>query len=359
MRTTTLRYDLYGALVGVGLPLVGTVIEALRAYASVSPTALARAHVGQPLLWIMDTTPVVLGGLGLVILRQQRRLVRQSEEIVRLEQARRESFTRTANELFLSAKGLLGYARESTGATAVTAATVRETTQTMHQLSQTAASAALTAETVIGLALQSERASEQGRDQADASSAELLRLAEDVRGLSTQIEGLSTRMRDIFEVATVVTHVAERAEQLAREAARTADGAPGDALADQLTRLSDETRRAADEVKGILADVQRAMLAAMGAAESGGARAQAGARAVAKTGDIIHGLAAVLGESSRAARDIAQVAQQQEGAIEQVLKAMNAIAHATEETVVAADMVSREAKSLNELASSLNQAVKA
>ena len=53
------------------------------------------------------------------------------------------------------------------------------------------------------------------------------------------------------------------------------------------------------------------------------------------------------------------MAQQQESAIEQVLKAMNEIGHATEETVASTQEVAREARALNDLASTLRAATRA
>ena len=107
-----------------------------------------------------------------------------------------------------------------------------------------------------------------------------------------------------------------------------------------------------------LADVHRAMLDAVTAAEGGIAHAQLGASAAIRTAETIRGLATALSESSRAAREIARVAQQQEGAIEQVLKAMNEIAHATDDTLASTREVDREARALNELATFLRAATK-
>jgi hypothetical protein len=49
-KTKSFRYDWYGAAAGVGLPLLGTVLEALRRFDTLAPGALLRAHLGQPLL---------------------------------------------------------------------------------------------------------------------------------------------------------------------------------------------------------------------------------------------------------------------------------------------------------------------
>jgi methyl-accepting chemotaxis protein len=291
-----LRYDLYGALVGVGLPLFATFIEAIRRFGSVAPDALARAHLGQPLLWIMDTTPVVLGGLGFVIVRQARalvrqsdELVRQSEEIVRLEQARRESFSHTATELSHAAQGLLGNVSSFTHTTAQTAESVRQTTATMNELSHAASSAALTAETVIGLALEAEHVAERGLDHAERSHAELIRLADEVRGLATRGNGHEPRAEDAAGLAAIIGEVATRSHANA---------------------------------------------------------------------ETIRSLAIAIRGSSRAAREIARVAQQQESEIEQVLKSLNEIHHATEDTVASTQSVADEARTLTELATTLRTATR-
>jgi methyl-accepting chemotaxis protein len=358
------RYDIYGAMIGVGLPLVGTAIEALRRFGSLAPAALLEAHLGQPLLWIMDTAPFVLGALGMVIARQHRAIVQQSEAIVRLERARRESFGRTASELFHAAKGLLGNVSAFTSTTTETAASVRETTTSMNQLSQAAAAAALTAENVIGLALQAERASQEGLEHAEASRSELLELAEEVRVLSHRIEALDAQTRDALEIAAVVTGVADGSERLAGEVDRAADGAgpagaPLARLSAEVRHHAEETRRAAGQVKEFLAGLREAMLAATRTAAAVGRRAGAGAKVADETHETIGGLAAALRESARAAKEIARVAQQQESAIEQALKAMSGISLATESTVASTRQVAAEARSLNELASTLEAAVRA
>jgi methyl-accepting chemotaxis protein len=352
------RYDVYGAVAGVGLPVLGTALEALRETGSLAPSALMAAVSSQPLIWIMASAPFFLAGLGLIIARQTSKVGEQGAEIVRLEAARREALTRTASELIHAAQGLLGNVSAFTSTTAETAASVRETTATMTHLSQTATAAALTAETVIGLAEQAERTAERELKHAETSSAELVQLADEVRGLSTKIETLNARMRDIFEISGVMAYASDRAQKLAeevgREAQRAGPAAPGlRGLAVQMGRHAEETRKSAQQVKGNLAEMHKAMLSAMAAAEVGGQRAEAGAQVASRTGDTIRNLANALRDAARAARDIARVAQQQENGIEQVLKAMNEIYLATEDTVASTHQVAQEAKSLNQLASHL------
>ncbi len=329
MRST--RYDLYGAAAGVGLPILGTVIEAWVHHGGVTPEALGAALTGQPLLWIMATTPFVLGGLGHALVRehgenvrQAREIVRQSEEIVRLEQARRESFQKTASELFGAAQGLLGNVSNFTSTASETAASVRETSATLHALSQTASAAALTAETVIGIALQAERASEQGLRHADAAKADLLELAEEVRALSARIEELDARLAEVVAAAGV-------------------DG-PGSRIGERLAQA--------------LAAAKRTMGGAVELARQGAQRAGTGVQTVTRTAETVRNLSTALAEAARAGREIARVAQQQEAGVEQVLKAMAEITLATQDTMASTHEVAKEARSLNDLAHMLRQAVK-
>lgn len=352
------RYDVYGAVAGAGLPVLGTALEALRETGTLAPGALLAAATTQPLIWIMGTAPFVLAGLGLLIVRQTSRLAEQAAEIVRLEAARRDAMARTAGEIFHAAQGLLGNVSAFTSTTAETAASVRETTATMSHLSQTATAAALTAETVIGLAAQAEKTAERELQEAAESGAELVKLADEVRALSAKIEALNARMRDIFEVSGVMAWSADRAqalaERMAGEAAQAGPAASGlRGLAEEMAAHAVESRQAAVQVKESLGEMHRAMLSAMAAAEVGGQRAEAGAKVATRTVETIRNLAGALRDAARAARDIARVAQQQESGIDQVLRAMNEIYLATEDTVASTHQVAQEAKSLNQLASHL------
>jgi len=99
------------------------------------------------------------------------------------------------------------------------------------------------------------------------------------------------------------------------------------------------------------------MLSAMTAAELGTQRAEHGAQVAATSGETIRRLASALRDSSQAAKEIALVAQQQDHGIDQVLKAMNEIYLATQETMTSTQNVAGEARALNDLASELKKAV--
>lgn len=355
-RSHATTYALWGALFGVLFPVAATVVEAAsRPEYGLGAAGMLRAVGGSPLLWITFTAPFFLGVLASFAGQRQ-------DQLVAVEAVRRDGFLKTASELFAAAQSLLSTVSSFSSMTAETAASVRETTATMGQLGQTATRAALTAETVIGLARQGERASTDGLQAVDASLGEMAKLTEEVRGLSQRIEALNGRMRDVFEISSVVGFVAERSQRLADQAGQVAQRAgPGaDGLRDlaaEMRQHAEDAKRASGQVRTILAEVHKAMLGAMTAAEVGIRRAEQGAQVASGTGDTIRRLAAALRDSSQAAKEIAAVAQQQDHGIDQVLKAMNEIYLATQETMSTTHAVATEAKALNDLASGLKRAV--
>lgn len=353
----TRMYALYGALFGLCFPLIGTIIQAASYPEQFGLTAggMWRAAQESPLLWIIFTAPFFLGVFASLAGRRQ-------DQILAIEHARRDGYLKTASELFVAAQALLSTVSSFSSMTAETAASVRETTATMGQLGQTATKAALTAETVIGLARQGERASVEGLSVVETSLGEMLKLTDEVRALSQKIESLNNRMRDIFEIASVVNYVADRSQRLAdtaaTESAKAGPAAHGfEVVVHEMRSHAEEAKKAAVQVKGILSDVHKAMLGAMTAAEVGIRRAEQGATVASGTGETIRRLATALRDSSQAAKEIAMVAQQQDHGIDQVLKAMNEIYLATQETMSSTQAVATEAKALNDLASGLKRAV--
>ncbi len=229
------RYDGWGAAAGVGLPLLGTALEALRLFGTVAPAALARAHAAQPLLWIMDTAPFVLGGLGRVIVRQHQDLVRQSDALVRqsqaivaLEQARRESYASTARDVAGAAQALLGSVSEFTALTAEVAGALRDANAGIAQVSSDATSAALVADQVIGLAARADRGGDAEAVQRSAAAArEIALVARRQEGaiervLATRVgiaraaDGAEASTRAVEKEARALTGIAARLEDAVR-----------------------------------------------------------------------------------------------------------------------------------------------
>ncbi|HYD39934.1 MAG TPA: methyl-accepting chemotaxis protein [Anaeromyxobacter sp.] len=343
---TSRRYALWGALFGLLFPICALLLQALL---QPSPAGFASsvAHaLAMPLMWIVATAPIVLGvGGWWVGGLEDRHLAAERTSRLALSDFSKE-ISRASQKLFSTVSSFSALASQN-------AASVRETMSNMSQLAHTAQQAALTAETVVGVATSTQRSSESGLKAANEASAEMVKLAEDVRELASRIEGLNDRMRDIFEIASVVDTVAERSQILAAEAAREVEKNPAAqgfaAIVGQMRQHAEDARSSAQRVKKLLGEGHKAMMAAMTAAEKGAQRAERGAEVARSSGSAIQRLAQALQESSKAARDIANVAQMQDKGVDEVQKAMNEIFLATEETVAGTREVAGGAHSLMEL----------
>jgi len=337
-----------GLLVGLVFPIGGAFLGA-----------------GGPVLWLLGAVPALLAPLGWALGSQAASIEEGRGEMQRVARARRDEAERTSAELAQRAKGLVAAVASLTSSTEETAAGVRDTSATLSRLSTTATASALTAETVVGLALESERTAARGLHTAEQSHEALTRLAEEVQALSQLIAGLNERMRDVHQVADAVAQIAERSRSLsatARDQARADGGilAP-EAFPSLVTRMeghAGETAEAAARAKGILDEVGAALNGAVEAAEAGSVRAGEGAMVIEGAAATLRDLARALANSARGGREIAAVAQQQESGFEQVRLAMNGIFLAYERTAASTREVAAEARSIGELAGRLKRAVR-
>ncbi len=69
----TYNYALYGVLFGALFPIVATIVECLNAHGIVNFSTISKTQASEPLLWIIDTAPLILGmAFGLGGIRQDR-----------------------------------------------------------------------------------------------------------------------------------------------------------------------------------------------------------------------------------------------------------------------------------------------
>jgi methyl-accepting chemotaxis protein len=354
------RWDLAGIAAGVLFAIVALLLAALHRHGSASPAVLLATHAQDPVLWLVDTAPAFFFAAGFLMRRQQQALLAKSAQIATLETSQRVSSEKMAGDIVAASKQLLERVSSIQAACTQTSSVVHETTDTMNQLSGSATQAALEAETVIGIARRSERTSETASAVAESTAAELKGLADEVRSMAERIEGLYRRMKELCDVAAAMSWLAERSQGLATTAARaacTGDVETFHGVASDLRGHADDALFVGKQAEGIIAEVTEAMESAMQAAVSGSKRAASSAQVIQKTGPKIQNLGVALRDSSSAAAHIAEMAQQQGGAFDQVLKAMNEICLATESNVTATQAVAEEARTLEALAASLRFAV--
>ncbi len=355
MNTRVLTYCGFG--VGLLFLVLGTLIHSFAFGGEAGFFSRLVLAQSTPLMWLVDTLPFVLGlAAGRFGLR---------EDQYRSQGATKGDYLITlAGEINSGAQALLAAVDWFSKATAQTATAVRATTSTIQGLSQSATQAALSAETVAGLVSKTKEYSANGLQAIGVSTAELLKLSENVRGLSKSIEGVNDRMRTIFEIASVMNYLGERFQGLADSAAGELEQSAEVPLGlrfvvAEMRRQGKAAQNGASTVQNLVAEMQKAMTAAMVAAEMGVTRAERGALVATKTGDNIKKLSDALESSSRAATNIANIAKEQDHGIGQVLGSMNNVSHATTKAMASTDRVASAAQVLNELAGRLDSSARA
>ncbi len=355
MNTRVLTYCGFG--VGLLFLVLGTLIHSFAFGGEAGFFSRLVLAQSTPLMWLVDTLPFVLGlAAGRFGLR---------EDQYRSQGATKGDYLITlAGEINSGAQALLAAVDWFSKATAQTATAVRATTSTIQGLSQGATQAALSAETVAGLVSKTKEYSANGLQAIGVSTAELLKLSENVRGLSKSIEGVNDRMRTIFEIASVMNYLGERFQGLADSAAGELEQSAEVPLGlrfvvAEMRRQGKAAQNGASTVQNLVAEMQKAMTAAMVAAEMGVTRAERGALVATKTGDNIKKLSDALESSSRAATNIANIAKEQDHGIGQVLGSMNNVSHATTKAMASTDRVASAAQVLNELAGRLDSSARA
>jgi len=325
------------------------------------PAAGAALGATGPLLWLLGAVPVLLALLGYATGVRASALAEEGRaELLRAARLRRDEAEQAAAELVQRSQELASAASVLDASTEETAALVRGSSDALASLSGTATASALTAETVVGLARESERAAARGVSVAEQSREALTRLAEEVQALSRLIAGLDGRMRDLLDVADALSRIADRSRSLARIARHQSDGgilAP-EALPALVARMEghvEETAAAAARARTILSGVQGAIFLAVQAAETGSVRAGEGAMVIEGAAGTIRELARALDASASSGRAIAAVAQQQEAGLEILRDSMNGIFLAHERAAASSREVAGEARALSDLAARMRR----
>jgi methyl-accepting chemotaxis protein len=333
-----------GFALGVAFPVAGFLLGA-------TPPVLLLLGVVPPLLAVLGYG----SGARCAVVAEEARADGQ-----RAARTRRDEAERTAAELVQHSRGIASAATALDASTEETARRVRGTGETLTSLSSTATASALTAETVVGLALESERVAARGLSIAEESREALTRLAREVHSLSQLVGGLGARMQDLREVADTLARIADRSRSLSTMARAQADGgllAP-EALPALVARMEghvEETAAAAGSARSILDGLQGAIAGAVEAAEAGSVRAGEGAMVLEGAATTIRELARALSASATSGRAIAGVAHQQETGLEALRDAMNGIFLAAERTAASTREVAAEAQALTDLAARMRR----
>ncbi|MEP9380546.1 methyl-accepting chemotaxis protein [Aquabacter sp. CN5-332] len=257
---------------------------------------------------------------------------------------------------------ILAATSQQAAATTEEAAAVRQMAASVHELRQAGESVSRRTQAVLDMAQKTEVVAETGLHSVE----ETIRSAEQGRQrletLAERVMGFSERTHEIAEINAAVAELAEKSNLLAVnagiEAAKAGEAGRGFAVvATEVKELAEQSKAATAQVRRIIADIQRSAQAAVIAAEQYAKASDAGVSTSRQSGTSISTLAARVTEASQAARQNLVAAEQQQAGIEQIALAVDNIEASSAQTVSATAQVEQSARSLHDLAQTLDDII--
>jgi methyl-accepting chemotaxis protein len=257
------------------------------------------------------------------------------------------------------ASRILATSTRQVGLASQQASAINQTRQTANEIARASQEATRYADSVILTAQKSEDLSVEGQKVVQESVAGMERLGGQVEAIVTSIESLATRTQKIGEIIGTVKEVAEMSHvlslNLSIQAAHAGANRRGfDVVATEMRKLAALSGVAASEVRQIVLEIQKYTQEALQTAREGTRSAADTVWLAQMAGKTIIGLAEVIRQSSRKAREIADHARNQTVGIEQILSAINDQARAMDEAVLGSRQVEDVAGNLSMLSKRLS-----
>jgi len=220
------------------------------------------------------------------------------------------------NTLAGAASEILSGTTQMAAGAAETATAMAETATTVEEVKQTAMVATQQAKRVAEAAQQAVQVSQGGRRAAEESVEGMQKIREHIEKIAERIVQLTEQSQAAGEIIATVNDLSEQSNLLAVnasiEAAKAGEQGKGfGVVAQEMKSLADQSRQATAQVRGILGDIQKAMSAAVLAAEQGSKVVEAGVKQSQNAGEAIRQLTETIAQSAQAASQIAVSAQQQ------------------------------------------------
>jgi len=257
---------------------------------------------------------------------------------------------------------ILAATSQQAAATSEEAAAVRQMASSVHELRQAGDSVARRTQTVVDMSQRTEAVADSGLQSVE----ETIRSVEEGRArletLAERVMGFSERTHEIAEINATVSELAEKSNLLAVnasiEAAKAGEAGRGFAVvANEVKELAEQSKAATAQVRRIIADIQRSAQAAVIGAEQYAKATDASVATSRQSGAAISTLAERVTEASQAAKQNLAAAEQQQAGIQQISLAVDNIEASSSQTVSATAQVEQSARSLHELALSLESIV--
>jgi methyl-accepting chemotaxis protein len=262
-----------------------------------------------------------------------------------------ENLNSAAAETLASTKQQAASVEEQFAAVQETTATLEEITQSGAQISDraknltaTAEAASSTGKTGLEAAVETARAMDAIRDQAEAVAENIVLLSE--------------KTQTIGEIIATVNDIAERAHLLALNAAIEAAGASENGggftvVANELKNLADQAKESTAAVRTNLSDIQQGINTSVMLTEEAVKRIGVGKVKTDSTQEAMRQLTENIQQSVQAFQQIVAATNQQQIGLEQVTQALQSIRQASEQTAAGTTQVEQAAANLSALGEQL------
>jgi methyl-accepting chemotaxis protein len=272
-------------------------------------------------------------------------------DLVRQIQGNSSQLASAAAELASTAEQVSAATNNQSEAAASMAASVEEMTVSVSHITDNAQQAS-------EKTAASSRLSVEGQNAVQSAGAEMTQIAGDIHSAAALIETLKVQSQEISSIAGIIKEIAEQTNLLALpaaiEAARAGEEGRGFAVvADAVRQLAERTAQSTSEIGATIAKIRGSTDQVSADMEASVKRARSGVELSQDAGRRIGELSASAGEVLTAVQEISSSLKEQSQASNEIARHVESIAQMAQENTSAVEQTRDSAKTLQDLAGSL------
>ena len=266
------------------------------------------------------------------------------------------------DQVTASASELLALAEAHAAGASQQSSAVAETTSTIEELAATAAQIAETADSVARYAAETLLCGEQGRTAVDASVHAMDGIVDHVDAIALRAATLGEKSEQIGRIVNVIDELSDQTNLLALnaaiEAARAGENGRGFAVvAAEVRKLAERAQESTSQIKRIVGEILGETQATIAATELGSVQAREGSELAKAAVVALDRIAAMVEETTTAAREISIATQQQRSASDQVVTAMSQVSDVSQQSAYGSRQTAAAVAQLNQFADALHTSI--